>query len=176
MPLYHYSEDPTITTFVPRAPLAHPEQEPLVWALDEWHTPMYLTPRNCPRVLFWPLAGTTPDDLERWWTGVADRVVLAIEWSWYERLHTTQLYRYVLPAAPFQSLNDAGMHVSRETVVPLRIEKLGPLIEEIRAANTELRLCSSLVPLGNAIIQTTLHYSLIKMGNAQGWVDPNLRS
>ena len=55
MPLYHFSEDPTIERFVPRAPLARPEVEPLVWAIDEWHQPIYFVPRDCPRVCFWPL-------------------------------------------------------------------------------------------------------------------------
>jgi len=172
MPLYHYSEDPTITVFEPRAPLAHRDAEPLVWALDEWHKPMYLTPRDCPRVLFWPLPSTTAGDRERWWTGVADRIVLAIEAAWFERLHTTTLYRYVLPDESFTSLNDAGMHISRSTVVPLAVEQLGNLIDEIRKAEAELRVCSSLVPLGKAIITTTLHYSLIRMRNAHGWDGP----
>jgi hypothetical protein len=52
MPLYHFSEDPTIKVFAPRAPLAHPDYEPLVWAIDDWHQPMYWTPRDCPRILF----------------------------------------------------------------------------------------------------------------------------
>lgn len=169
MPLYHYSEDPTIEVFRPRAPLAHPEKEPLVWALDEWHKPMYLAPRECPRALFWPLPTTTPQDLDRWWTGVADRVVLAIEAAWFERLRTTQLYRYVMPDEPFEALNDAGMYVSRQVVTPLGRETLGPLIDEIRAAGVELRICSSLVPLGTALVKSTLHVSLIRMRNAQGW-------
>jgi hypothetical protein len=33
----------------------------------------------------------------------------------------------------------------------------------------ELRFCPSLVPLSHALMQTTLHYSLIRMRNAQGW-------
>lgn len=175
MPLYHYSEDPTIARFVPRAPLAHPDREPLVWALDEWHAPMYLTPRECPRVVFWPIATTSQADRDRWWAGVDDRIVLAIEWAWYDRLQTTQMYRYVLPDDSFESLNDAGMHVSRATVTPLHVEPLGPLLAEIRAAGAELRVCSSLAPLASAIIQTTLHFSLIRMRNAQGWIDPAAR-
>ena len=172
MPLYHYSEDPSITVFEPRAPLAHSDTEPLVWALDEWHKPMYLTPRDCPRVLFWPLPITTDADLERWWLGVADRIVLAIEAAWFERLRTTTLYRYVLPDDSFHSLNDAGMYVSRSRVVPRTVEQLGNLVDEIRIAQAELRVCGSLVPLGRAIIQTSLHWSLIRMRNAQGWDGP----
>lgn len=170
--LYHFSEDPTIERFEPRAPLAHPDTEPLVWAIDEWHQPMYWTPRDCPRVLFWPRPATTPADRDRWWSSVAGRMVLAIEWRWFDRLRTTQMYRYVFADDAFESLNDAGMHVSRHAVVPLRVEPLRPLHDELRDGRIELRLCSSLVPLGQAIINTSLHFSLIRMRNAEGWTGP----
>jgi hypothetical protein len=49
MKLYHFSEDPHIAVFEPRAPTARPEVEPLVWAIDEWHAPMYYLLRECPR-------------------------------------------------------------------------------------------------------------------------------
>jgi hypothetical protein len=35
---------------------------PLVWAIDAWHQPMYLFPRDCPRILYWPLATTNAAD------------------------------------------------------------------------------------------------------------------
>lgn len=172
MHLYHFSEDPTIERFVPRAPLAHPDREPLVWAIDEWHQPMYFTPRDCPRVLFWPLPTTTPADHDRWWSYVADRIVLAIEAAWFDRLRTAQLFRYVFNSDTFEDLHDAGMFVSRDTIVPLRVEPIHPLIDQIRDAGVELRVCRSLVPLANAVINSTLHFSLIRMRNAQGWIDP----
>lgn len=172
MPLYHFSEDPSIEVFAPRPPLAHPDYEPLVWAIDAWHQPMYFTPRDCPRVLFWPLPTTTQADRDRFWSSVAARMVLAIEWRWFEPLQTTQLYRYVMPDDSFESLDDAGMHVSRQTIIPLRVEPLRPLLDEIREADVELRVCPSLVPLADALINASLHFSLIRMRNAQSWIDP----
>ena len=86
MPLYHFSEEPGIVEFVPRAPLAHPEQEPLVWAIDVWHSPLYYLPRDCPRVCFWPLPTTTPGDREQWFETVSGRMVIAVEWDWLERI------------------------------------------------------------------------------------------
>ncbi len=169
MALYHFSEDPNIERFVPRPPLAHPEVKPLVWAIDEWHQPMYLFPRNCPRVFFWPLPTTTPEDIERLFAYVPARMVAAIEAAWFELLCTTRLYRYVMPEAPFQSLQDAGMYVSRETVVPLRIEPLTDLPGHLMQAEVELRVCPSLLPLADAVVNSTLHFSLIRMRNAQGW-------
>jgi hypothetical protein len=175
MPLYHFSEDPTIERFVPRAPLALPEAEPLVWAIDEWHSPIYFVPRDCPRACFWPLPTTTPEDYERFFSSVSGRMVIAIEASWLDRLRTTQLYRYLMPEKPFESLHDYGAHVSRQAVVPLGVEPVGDLLTRLAEAEVELRICPSLVPLADAIIQATLHFSLIRMRNAQGWVDPAAR-
>ena len=175
MPLYHISEDPTIERFVPRSPLARPEVEPLVWPIDEWHAPMYFVPRDCPRVCGWPLPTTTPEDYERLFAYVNGRMIVAIEARWLERMHTTRLYRYEMPADSFESLNDAGMYVSRETVVPLRVEPVGDLVAALLAVPVELRVCASLAPLADALIASTLHFSLIRMRNAQGWVDPTQR-
>jgi hypothetical protein len=168
MPLYHFSEEPHIARFVPRSPLAHPEVEPLVWAIDDWHQPIYFFPRDCPRVCFWPVPTTTAADEQRFFSYVSGRMVVAIEAAWFERLQTTQLYRYVMPDATFESLQDYGGHVSRQTVVPQRVEPLGNLAQELFAAGVELRICDSLVPLGKTIITSTLHWSLIRMRNAQG--------
>ncbi len=52
MPLSHFSEDPTIARFVLRPPLARPTVEPLVWAIDEWHAPLYFLPARLSARLF----------------------------------------------------------------------------------------------------------------------------
>ena len=52
--LYHFSEEPDIPEFVPRAVEASrpPGREwlnsPLVWAIDAWHAPCYLFPPGLP--------------------------------------------------------------------------------------------------------------------------------
>jgi hypothetical protein len=172
MVLYHFSEDPTIAQFVPRPPLARPEVEPFVWAIDDWHAPVYFLPRDCPRVCFWPLPTTTGEDSARFFATVSGRMVIAIESGWLERLRTTLLYRYVMPDATFVDLHDHGVHVSRQAIVPLRVEPVGDLLAALMAAGVELRIVPSLVPLGRAIRQTTLHFSLIRMRNAVGWTHP----
>jgi hypothetical protein len=170
MALYHFSEDPNIKVFVPRPPLARPEVEPLVWAIDEWHQPMYYVPRDCPRVCIWPISTTTPEDQDRFFAYVADRMVVAIEAAWLEPMRTTRLYRYILPGQTFEPLkNDAWMYISRETVTPLRVDTLDDLPRRMVEAGVELRICSSLVPLGKAVIASSLHFSLIRMRNAKGW-------
>lgn len=176
MPLYHYSEEPDIARFVPRPPLARPEVEPLVWAIDAWHSPVYTLPRDCPRVCFWPLPTTTADDYDRWFVHVAGRIVVAVESRWLPHVRACVLHRYRFadgePFAPMVPPGDAGyhgVHVSREAVTPLAVEPVGDLLDALAAAGAELRVTPSLVPLGEAVVRTSLHWSLMRMRNARGW-------
>ncbi len=170
MPLSHFSEDPTIERFVPRLIERRPEiVEPVVWAIDDWHAPLYYLPRDCPRVTFWPLPETTAADRDRWFGAVSGRMVIAIECTWLERVRTTHLYRYAMPEATFASIHDHGVHWSRVAVTPLRVEPMGDLLAALAGADVEVRIVPSLIPLGRAIMETTLHFSLIWMRNAQGW-------
>jgi hypothetical protein len=91
--------------------------------------------------------------------------------GWLERLRTTRLYRYLMPEATFVDIHDHGVHVSRAAVLPLRVDPVGDLLAALAGADVEVRIAPSLVPLGRAISQTTLHFSLIRMRNAAGWTD-----
>ncbi len=168
--LYHFSEDPTIERFEPRAPLHRPGVEPAVWAIEAWTAPKYFFPRDCPRVCFWPAPTTTPADYEHFFSYVDGRMVTAIEAAWLARLEQTKLYRYILPAATFEPLLDeVGTYISRQTVVPLGVEPVGDLVDALVSAPVELRICRSLVPLGQAVIASTMDFSLIRMRHARGW-------
>ena len=168
MPLYHFSEDPGIEVFAPHGVEHRPEVEPLVWAIDEWHQPMYYFPRDCPRILLWLLPTTSEADRERWFGASSARMLAHVEWDWLERMRSAAVYRYTLSEEPFESLSDAGMYVSRETVEPLAVEPVGDLFDALRSANVELRLLERLTPLRN-VWTTTLHASGIRLRNAQGW-------
>ncbi len=167
--LYHFSEEPSIQRFVPRAPLARPEVEPMVWAIHQEYEHIYWLPRDCPRVCFWPTTETTPDDLTRFWTGVTGRMVIAVEAAWLERLQSTKLYRYTMPSESFTPLEDFGMYISRETVEPLAVEPMGNLLDILTAAPVELRICPLLVPIGQSVIGTSLSWHIIRSRNAQQW-------
>jgi hypothetical protein len=130
---------------------------------------MYYLPRDCPRACFWPLPSTTPDDLERWYGGVEARMVIAVESAWLDRIRSTTVYRYVMPEAPFTSLDDAGMHATRETVRPLSVDALPDLLGALRDAEVELRVTPNIAGLGRLLVDSSLHFSLIRMRNAQGW-------
>jgi hypothetical protein len=129
MRLFHFSEDPGIELFAPR-PVQVPSKRPpgqewlngpLVWAIDEWHEPLYLFPRNCPRVLVWPGPRTTEEDRARWWGSRACRMIAHIEWAWWGELSKAQLFRYELPPDDFEPLDDAGMFIARVAVAPLAL-------------------------------------------------------
>jgi hypothetical protein len=173
MNLYHFSEDATIERFEPRSPLLRPEAEPMVWAIDEAHSPLYYLPRDCPRVAFWPLTTTLPTDLDRFYSGVTARMVIAIEWGWLARLLTTRLYRYRFSTDTFEPLDLPGsaafhgVYVSRSIVTPLQVEPLEGLVDRLGASDVELRLCPTLHPLCNALIESSMHFSCIRMRNAK---------
>ncbi len=170
MRLFHYSEDPSIDVFAPRIPAHRADVEARVWAIDEWHSPMYYFPRQCPRILLWRLPTSTAEDIERFFHHSDARMLAHIETCWVDAMHTTQLYRYELPSATFEDMRDAGMHISAATVAPLSVEPVGDLLEALEAANVELRLLPSLLPLRD-VWETSLHASGVRLRNAEGWND-----
>lgn len=97
--------------------------------------------------------------------------MIAIEGGWLDRVRATQLYRYELPEATFVEDNDEqkgpGYYVSYEPVVPLSVQPVGDLLASLLVAGVELRLTPSLWPLSHALLPSTLHFSMIRMRNAQ---------
>ena len=176
-PVFHFSEDPTITAFEPR-PVRVPAERPpgldwlngpLVWAIDAWHAPMYYFPRDCPRILLWRKPGSTEADLARWWRGDrARRMQAHVEAAWMERLRTTPIYRYAFAPDAFEALQDAGMCVARRTVRPLAVEPVGNLLAALARADVELHILADLLSL-KGVWESTLHASGIRLRNAAGW-------
>lgn len=172
VPLYHFSEDPNIAVFRPHVPKHRDDvDEPLVWAIDEWHAPMYYFPRQCPRACFWPGAQTTAEDRDRWFKGIAAKMVIAIESEWLERVRSATLYRYVLPEATF-SLHgdDSGHAIGREDVVPLSVEPVGDLLAALVEEDVELRITPRLYEMWHAVIESTMSFSGTRLRNAKGWL------
>ncbi len=179
MRLFHFSDDPAISLFVPRPvriPVERPPglgwlNGPLVWATDEAHQAMYLFPRDCPRILLWPTPQTTGEDYNRFWRGSQYEKLAYIEAAWVGRVDTATIYRYDLPPAGFEDLADVGMWVTKEAVEPLNVRALGHLTEELEAHGVGLRVVDSLVPF-KSVWRTSLHASGIRLRNAQGWGKP----
>jgi hypothetical protein len=161
--LFHVSEESGIERFEPRA--SEDAGEPVVWAIDAQRLRNYLVPRECPRVTFYAGRETTPADVERF-LGSSPAVV-AVEGGWFERLRSCRLYCYHLPPETFECLDEcAGYFVSRTPVVPARVEVFEDPIAELLGRKVELRFVPDLWPLRDAVVASTLRFSLIRMRNA----------
>ncbi len=176
MQLFHFSDRAGIARFDPR-PVAVPAPRkpghewlngPLVWAIDAWHQPMYLFPRDCPRILLWATAASTAEDRAAWLGDGGPRMVAFVERGWRERIHAARLVRYRLPPESFETLDDAGMWVSRRAVVPLEAVTIDNLPAALAAADTALRMVDSLQAVRPALA-SSLHVSGIRLRNAATW-------
>ncbi len=155
MRLFHFSEESGIARFEPR-PVRVPSERaagmewlngPLVWAIDEVRQPLYLFPRDCPRILLWPGPDTRAADRALWLGDTTARVVAFIETPWVETHARACIHRYELPTATFEDLQDAGMWASRRTVEPVGVTTFIDLPAELVAQGAELRVVESLWPL-----------------------------
>jgi hypothetical protein len=161
------SEDPRIAVFRPHRAATALEDEPLVWAIDTRHLPLYWFPRDCPRGTFWAAPETTDADVERF---LGDRLarVHAVEPPWEERMRTTPLYAYWLPDDGFEPYEPAGGYwISRDAVEPHELQELGDLVELHRDAGIELRVVPRLIDLWGEVIASTLEFSGMRLRNAR---------
>jgi hypothetical protein len=162
--LFHVSEEDEIELFEPR--WSENADNKVVWAIDADHLRNYLLPRECPRVTYYAGPQTASADVEQF-LGKSQAVV-AIESGWFERLRSWRLYCYHLPSDTFERIDEcAGYFVSKLPVVPARVEVLDDLILELLKRGVELRFVQSLWPLRDAVVASTLQFSLIRMRNAQ---------
>lgn len=165
----HFSEDPTITRFVPHVAATAQQPEAYVWAVGADRAPDYWFPRQCPRAMAWSVATTSDEDRRHILGPGGGTRVHAIEYDWLDRLRTTTLYAYRLPAAPFTPFGDPVPHalVATEPVTPIApAEPVGDLLALHRDAGIQLRVLDNLWPFWNAVLTTTLAFSAIRLRNA----------
>lgn len=161
--LFHISEESGIERFEPR--MSSYTNEPVVWAIEAARLCNYLVPRDCPRVTYYAGRETSAVDVERF-LGSSSAVV-AVESGWSERLRSCQLYCYHLLPQTFECLDEcAGYFVSRVPVVPARVEIINDVMAELLKRGVELRFVPSLWSLRDAVVASTLQFSLIRMRNA----------
>jgi hypothetical protein len=161
--LFHVSEEGGIERFEPRGSAGG--GDPAVWAIDARRLRNYLVPRECPRVTYYATHRTTDADVERFLG--SSTAVIAIEWEWLERLRSCRLYCYHLPPEPFECLDEcAGYFVSRVPVAPARVEVFDDPISELRRRDVDLRIVPNLWPLRDAVVASSLQFSIIRMRNA----------
>jgi len=163
--LWHYSEDPTITEFVPHVAVTARQPEPYVWAVDEEQAPAYWFPRQCPRAMAW--AGERTTEADRATVLGPSWRVHAIEYGWLPAMTSTTLYRYPLDPNQFHRFADHAW-VAEEPVRPLGpAEPIGNLLARHDAAGIELRLVADLRPWWAAVIASTVQFSGIRLRNAR---------
>jgi hypothetical protein len=157
------SEEGDIARFEPRlGPFC---EVPVVWAIHASRLQNYLLPRDCPRVTYYAGPQTAPADVERY-LGSSPGVV-AFERAWLDRVRACRLYCYHLPEAGFTCVDEcAGYYVSRETVVPARVQIVDDLLGALCDRGVEVRILPSLWALRDAVVASTLAFSVIRMRNA----------
>jgi hypothetical protein len=160
---FHVSEEPGIERFEPR--VAAGGGEPVVWAIDANRLRNYLVPRDCPRVTYYAGSNTNSGDVERFLG--SSTAVVAIEHRWLERLRSCRLYCYGLSSETFRCIDEcAGYFVSRVPVVPTCVEVIDDPIGELSRRGVELRILPTLWPLRDAVVASSLQFSIIRMRNA----------
>ncbi len=161
--LFHVSEESAVERFEPRP--SQYTDEPVVWAIDAGHLRNYLVPRDCPRVTYYAGRETSAADVQRF-LGSSPAVV-AVESGWWERLRSCRLYCYHLPPETFACSDEcAGYFVSRDPVVPARVQVFSDPMAELLRLGVELRFVPDLWPLRDAVVASTLRYSIIRMRSA----------
>jgi hypothetical protein len=160
---FHISEEGGIERFEPRP--SEIGRGPVVWAIDEERLRNYLVPRDCPRVTYYAGAQATNADIERFLG--SSTAVVAVEQAWFERVRSCRLYCYHMPPETFECLDEAaGYFVSRVTVAPACVEVFDDPIAELLRRGVELRIEPNLWALRDAVVESSLEFSMIRMRNA----------
>ncbi|GAA1894330.1 DUF6886 family protein [Asanoa iriomotensis] len=164
----HFSEDPTITRFVPHVAPTAAEPQAYVWAVGFDRAPDYWFPRDTPRAMAWVEPDTTADDRDRIIGAGSGARVHAVEYRALEAMRTVRLYGYRLPAGPFRLIGEHG----HALVATVPVEPLGPpepvgdLFALHEAAGIQLRVLPNLWPFWAEVVRSSLGFSGIRLRHA----------
>jgi hypothetical protein len=166
--LYHYSEEPDIRRFEPRAVSSDPGGRALVWAIDELHAVNYWLPRECPRVIYRKSPAVSTEDMSHFFGSSSADTVITVEAGWLDTIRSTCLYEYQFDRRGFE-LKDmiAGYYISHEPVEPMSVEPAGDLLSRILSRrDVELRFAPELHTVRDAILLSSVdHFSIIRFRN-----------
>ncbi len=165
--LWHFSEEPSLGHFEPRAVLTDPDGPRLVWAVDTRHAPMFWFPRDCPRGCVWPVSTTTPEDRERFFGQSAATRLHVIESAWLERMRACRLYAYRLPGGAFTPHHAVGGYwTAREPVEATERLVFHDLLSLHAEAGIELRVTPSIWPFWRRVVGSSAAFSGSRLRNA----------
>jgi len=169
--LWHFSEDASLGRFWPHVPVTSPEAQPLVWAVDTRHAPMFWFPRDCPRGCIWPGPATTAEDRERFFGQSAANRVHVMESGWLERVRACRLYAYRLPAEGFRPHEVGGYWVAEQPVDAVERVVIDDLLGRHAGARIELRVTPSIWPFWRWVTDLTVAFSGSRLGSAAPHAD-----
>ena len=140
----------------------------MVWAIDYEHLHNYLLPRDCPRVTFYASEQSDPRDVEKLMGGSSAKHVVAVETRWLAEIQKECLYQYEFDSEGFTLVDEvAGYWISREPVIPVAETKIDNILAALLEHDVELRIMPYLWKLREAVIKSTLQFSIIRMHKAQ---------
>jgi hypothetical protein len=164
--LWHFSEDPSLARFLPHKPVTNPDAQPLVWAVDTRHAPMFWFPRDCPRGCVWPVSTTTEQDRERFFGQSAAGRIHVTESGWLKRIRACRLYAYQMPAQAFRPHEVGGYWVTDQQVDAIAQVVIDDLVDMHAGARIELRITPSIWPFWRRIRNSTVEFSGSRLRNA----------
>ncbi len=170
MRLFHVSEQNDIMEFEPRIPDRNDLDKSvgLVWAIDEFRLPNFLTPRNCPRVAYHVGESTEAADKAKFFTSAGMTYGIVIENKWFDAMKSTKLYLYEFDTEDFVLQdNVAGYYVAKTKQIPIAKYELTDLFSELIKRNVEIRLVDNLWDIADKVKASTLNWSLCRMAFAQ---------
>jgi hypothetical protein len=170
MRLFHVSEESNIVIFNPRLPSRNDLDKSigLVWAINEKCLPNFLNPRDCPRVTYHIGKNTTQNDISKYISSDTISHVLIMENKWFEQIKNTTLYLYEFDVKNFKLQDEvAGYYVAKTPQIPIAKYVLTDLFFELFSRNIELRFVDNLWSIFDEIKQTSLDWSMCRMGFAQ---------
>ncbi len=164
--LWHFSENPYLGRFRPRTSTTNPGSQPLVWAVDSRHAPMFWFHRDGPRGCIWTVSTTTAGDRERFFgQSGADRVHV-IESAWLGRVQSCRLYAYRLPTEAFRPHDVGGYWVADKAIEALERVVVDDLLGKHAAAAIELRVSPSIWPFWRRVAVSTVEFSGSRLANS----------
>ena len=165
--VYHYSEDGTISRFVPHVPQTNPSHPPAVWAMDAEHAPLYWFPRDCPRISVWANDSAQRAILRDTFETDATRIC-ACESHWVDGMRRARVYRYAFDGSQFAPWTDAeGQYISGDVVTPQSVDLLDDLMGLHAAAEVELRFTPRLGTLMDRMLASGLPFSFVRIRDAR---------
>jgi hypothetical protein len=169
--LFHISEQPGINVFTPRPSPSHFDNinSDVVFAISDQLLHNYLLPRDCPRVTFYAGTNTTDADKQKFMGNITASHIVAVESGWYQQIKETTLYCYEFSPDDFILIDEcAGYYVSYKPVVPIAVTVIDDIMAALLNRDIELRFMPSLTEIADAVRDSSLQFSLIRMRNAKG--------